>query len=210
MDDTAANGAAAEKVDRRRRPQRKVEILQAVMALLEVGDGKLTTAALARHMKISEAALYRHFPGKAAMFLALADYIEDHLLQPINQLMSKPGSTVTNLERLLSYHLRFLKDHPGLCRVFLVEGVAKEAPGIDERMGGITRKYVAQIKQIIRRGQAGGEIPPELPVEAAAQLFVGLVQSRALAYVQSGFKHEPDTDLLDLISLLRRAYLAPF
>lgn len=181
-------------IDKRRRPGRKVEILQAVMALLEEGDHKVTTAALAARVGISEAALYRHFAGKDAIFQALVDYIEDHLLQPANQLLGRSDSVLVQLGRLFEYHLRFFADHPGLSRLFLVEWLAAETVAVSLRMAAVVRKYQAQIKQILRKGQALEEIPADLPVDEAATLFLGIIQSRTLNYAMSGFKDSPVVD----------------
>ncbi|MBF0611367.1 MAG: nucleoid occlusion factor SlmA [Magnetococcales bacterium] len=179
------------KQDKRRRPQRKVEILQAVATLLENGSNKITTAALAEHLGVSEAALYRHFKSKEAIFQELTSYIEDHLLRPANQLMSSNASPLSQLAQLLKYHLSFLSQHPGLCRIFLVEGVVGEASGIAETMNAALRKYQTQIKQILRRGQAVGEVPEDLFIEEAAQMFVGILQSRALVFVLSRYSQDP-------------------
>lgn len=179
------------KTDRRRRPQRKVEILQAVAALLEEGNAKVTTAALAERLGLSEAALYRHYKGKDAIFQELTSYIEEHLLRPANHLLSSGASPLNQLGQLLKYHLLFLSQHPGLSRIFLVEGVAGESPVVAESMTTALRKYQTQIKQIIRRGQAAGEVPDDLPIEEAAQLFIGMIQARALAFVLSRYTQDP-------------------
>ncbi|MBF0283372.1 MAG: nucleoid occlusion factor SlmA [Magnetococcales bacterium] len=179
------------RADRRRRPERKIEILQAVSSLMEEGGRKVTTAAVAERLGLSEAALYRHFRGKEAMFQALGEYLESHLLHPVNQMMDSGESALTQLARLFDYHLRFFDEHPGLCRLFLVEGVSGEAASIGVRMVALHRKYTSQVKQLLRRGQAEGEIPPHLPVESAALLFVGLIQARTLQYIVSGFQDHP-------------------
>lgn len=184
----------AETTDRRLRPERKVEILQAVMSLLEEGNTKITTAALAKRVGVSEAALYRHYPNKAAMFQALVGYLEDHLLTPVNQLSERGGTAQEQLRSLFKYHLKVFGEHPGLCRVFLVEGIATEAGEAARRMILVVSKYRTQVKQLLRKGQASGELSGDLPVEAVAQLFVGIIQARVLNFVLSGFKTPPDGD----------------
>lgn len=181
----AESGSKPSRVDR------KVAILQAVMALLEEGERKVTTASLASRVGVSEAALYRHYKSKEAMIQALTDYLEDHLLRPANQLKTVGESALVQLGRLFEYHLRFFADHPGLCRLFLVEWLAAETTEVGPRMVAIVRKYQAQVKQILRRGQALGEIPRSVPVEDAAAFFVGIIQSRALNFVMSGFQASP-------------------
>jgi TetR/AcrR family transcriptional regulator len=57
--------------------QRRLQILQALAEMLEQPKGdKITTAALARKLEFSEAALYRHFASKAQMFEGLIEFIE--------------------------------------------------------------------------------------------------------------------------------------
>ena len=59
------------------KPSRREQILQSLAMMLESDPGaRITTAALARHVGVSEAALYRHFPSKARMFEGLISFIE--------------------------------------------------------------------------------------------------------------------------------------
>ena len=56
--------------------QRKLQILQALAGMLEQPKGeKITTAALAKRLDVSEAALYRHFASKAQMYEGLLEFI---------------------------------------------------------------------------------------------------------------------------------------
>ena len=190
-------------VDGRLRPERKVEILKGAMALLEKGNRKVTTADLAAEVGLSEAALYRHFDSKSAIFDALADYISDHLLKPADQLLSSDQDSLTRLRRLLEYHMGFFTEHPGLCRVFLGEGVLVRQEG--ERMVEVVDQYTAQIEALLDKGKADGELAADLPVQAAARLFIGIIQSSALDFALSGFTKKPVQNAPDLWFLFSRA-----
>ncbi|MBF0453364.1 MAG: nucleoid occlusion factor SlmA [Magnetococcales bacterium] len=179
----------ANKTDRRRRPGRKVEILQAVMTLLEKGNDKVTTAALAAEVGLSEAALYRHFSGKSAIFKALTDYVEEHLLKPAYQLQEGKDSPLQQLNRLYHYHLLFFAEHPGLCRVFLVEGVVSKEE--TQQMIRVVSEYKKRVKKLLSLGQERQEISTQLDLDAVANLFVGMIQAATLRFVMSGFKHSP-------------------
>lgn len=179
------------KADKRRRPERKIEILQAVMALLEERNRKVTTAALASQVGLSEAALYRHFSGKAAIFQALVGYIEQHLLKPGNQLQDSGEPPLDQLRRLFEYHLRFFSDYPGLCRVFLIEGVAAESDSVREEMNTVVAKYTTQVTHYLRRARASGDVDDNLNVDEAAQMYVGIIQYKALRYIFSEFERRP-------------------
>jgi len=69
---SVADLAAAAAVPVRKRPkpgERRIQILQTLAGMLEQpGAERITTAALAARLQVSEAALYRHFASKAQMF----------------------------------------------------------------------------------------------------------------------------------------------
>ena len=193
------------KVDGRRRPQRKIEILQAAIRLLEQGSRKVTTADLAAEVGVSEAALYRHYKSKAAIFRALTEHIEEHLLKPTDQLLDDDEATLPHLHRLMDYHIRFFDDHPGLCRVFLVEGVVTRLEG--DRMGDIIREYSHRIGHLVERGQKRGELDDGLPKESVVSLFVGIIQSSAMRYILASFKVPQAGEIGGLWHLFKRAVL---
>ena len=76
-----------------KKPSRKDQILQSLATILEQSPGgRITTAGLAKHVGVSEAALYRHFPSKAKMFEALIEFIEDTIFSRITQIMSEENT----------------------------------------------------------------------------------------------------------------------
>jgi TetR/AcrR family transcriptional regulator len=77
----------------RKRPkpgERRIQILQTLAAMLEQpGAERITTAALAARLEVSEAALYRHFASKAQMFEGLIEFIETSIFSLLNQIAEK-------------------------------------------------------------------------------------------------------------------------
>ena len=83
--------------------ERKAQILQALAQMLENPTAeKITTAALAARLQVSEAALYRHFSGKAQMFEGLIDFIEQTLFGLINKIVSEEKSGLRQLEATIA------------------------------------------------------------------------------------------------------------
>src|SRR5690554_6665700 len=92
---------------------RKEQILRALARMLEENPGgRITTAALAREVGVSEAALYRHFPSKARMFEGLIDFIEDTLFTRINGILNDEGDPASQAERILKLVLTFAEKNP--------------------------------------------------------------------------------------------------
>src|SRR5829696_9265746 len=79
---------AGQAVRKRPKPgERRVQILQALATMLEQpGAERITTAALAARLDVSEAALYRHFASKAQMFEGLIEFIESTVFTLINKI----------------------------------------------------------------------------------------------------------------------------
>ncbi len=101
-----------------RKPRRREQILQALAIMLEEDSGKrITTAALARQVGVSEAALYRHFPSKARMFEGLIDFIEESIFARITRILDDIPDATTRCGTILSLLLGFAEKNPGLARV---------------------------------------------------------------------------------------------
>jgi TetR/AcrR family transcriptional regulator len=193
----------ANKTDRRRRPGRKVEILQAVITLLEKGEYKVTTAALAAEVGLSEAALYRHFTGKTAIFKALTDYISDHLLKPADKLVKNNDAPMKQLKKLFNYNLGFFTDHPGLCRVFLMGGVVPQTEA--EQMVVAIAQYRNSVKNLMVQAQKNRDLVKGLDIDAATDLYVGMLQAATLRFVISDFKNPPTDEASGAWKLFNQA-----
>ena len=117
-----------------KRPNRKEDILQALAAMLQSHAGqRITTAALAAQVGVSEAALYRHFPSKARMFEGLIDFIEDTLLSRINAIVQEHKQTEQRIELIMQLLLIFAERNPGICRILTGDALQGEQERLQER-----------------------------------------------------------------------------
>ena len=100
--------------------ERKLQILQTLASMLESPKGeKITTAALAARLDVSEAALYRHFASKAQMFEGLIEFIEQTLFGLLNKITAEEVSGLKQLEAIMTTLLGFAKKNPGMTRVLI-------------------------------------------------------------------------------------------
>jgi len=71
----------------RAKGERRLEILKALAQMLEAPKWeRITTAALAEKLDVSEAALYRHFASKAQMYEGLIEFIESSVFTLANRI----------------------------------------------------------------------------------------------------------------------------
>jgi TetR/AcrR family transcriptional regulator len=171
--------------------QRKLQILQALAAMLEQPKGeKITTAALAKRLEVSEAALYRHFASKAQMFEGLIDFIESSVFGLINQIAEREAGGVDQVHAILQMLLSFAANNPGMTRVLIGDALVNEDERLQLRMNQFYDKVELACKQSLRLAVTQGH-GNEADVAARAGLLVSYVTGRWHRFAKSGFRHNP-------------------
>ena len=171
--------------------QRKLQILQALATLLEQPKGeKITTAALAARLGVSEAALYRHFASKAQMFEGLIDFIESSVFGLINQIADSGSDGMAQTQAIISMLLGFASNNPGMTRVLIGDALVHEDERLQLRMNQFYDKVELAFKQALRVAvlQGSGQ---EADVAARASLLASYVMGRWHRYAKSGFRQNP-------------------
>ena len=185
--------------------QRKLQILQALAAMLEHPKGdKITTAALAAKLAVSEAALYRHFASKAQMFEGLIEFIESSVFGVINQISEREEQGVEQAHAMLQMLLTFAASNPGMTRVLIGDALVGEDERLQLRMNGFYDKVELAFKQALRVAVTQGHGREE-DVGARASLLVFYVTGRWHRYAKSGFKQHPAENSTLQLSLLLAA-----
>ncbi|MGH8648122.1 MAG: nucleoid occlusion factor SlmA [Burkholderiales bacterium] len=171
---------------------RKHQILQALAQMLENPAGeKATTAALAARLGVSEAALYRHFRGKAEMFDGLIEFIEQTLFALINKITGEEKSGVRQLEAMLGIMLAFAQKNRGMTRVLVGDALVNEDERLQTRISQLHDRLEAALKQALRFGVSQREIAQEVDIAAQANLMMSFVMGRWHQFAKSGFKRDP-------------------
>jgi TetR/AcrR family transcriptional regulator len=183
--------------------QRKLQILQALAAMLEQPKGeKITTAALAARLEVSEAALYRHFASKAQMFEGLIDFIESSVFGLVNQIGEREERGVDQAHAILQMLLSFAANNPGMTRVLIGDALVNEDERLQLRMNQFYDKVELACKQSLRLAVTQGHGREE-DVAERASLLVSYVMGRWHRFAKSGFRHNPaDGNALQLALML--------
>lgn len=171
---------------------RKDQILQALAEMLEGPRAeKITTAALAARLDVSEAALYRHFASKAQMFDGLIEFIEKTLFSLINKLITEEKNGMRQVEGIVSLLLGFSRKNPGMTRVLIGDALINENDRLQLRINQLHDRLEATLKQVLRFAASEGEIPADLDAAAQANLLMCFVAGRWHQFAKSGFKRDP-------------------
>jgi TetR/AcrR family transcriptional regulator len=172
--------------------ERKDQILQVLAEMLEEPRaGKITTAALAAKLDVSEAALYRHFASKAQMFDNLIEFIEKTLLTFINKMIAEEKSGIRQIEGILALLLGFAKKNPGMTRVLIGDALINENERLQNRVNQLHDRLEATLKQALRFAVSEREVVEDLDVSAHANMLLCYVVGRWHQFAKSGFKRDP-------------------
>ena len=172
--------------------ERKLQILQTRAQMLQNPRAeKITTAALAAKLDVSEAALYRHFASKAQMFEGLIEFIEESIFGLVNKITTDEKSGMKQLEAMLTMLLGFAKKNPGMTRVLIGDALVNENERLQTRINQLHDRLEASIKQALRFASSQNELPADMDAAARANLLMCYVTGRWHQYAKSGFKREP-------------------
>jgi TetR/AcrR family transcriptional regulator len=170
--------------------ERKAQILQTLASMLEnPRSEKVTTAALAARLEVSEAALYRHFASKAQMYEGLIEFIETTLFSFINRITSENEDGVAQAEQTVVMLLSFAEKNPGMTRVLIGEALVNEDERLQARINQLTDKLEAALRQSLRIAQAANGWHGDAQADAA--VLIAYVLGRWQLFAKSGFRRAP-------------------
>lgn len=171
---------------------RRQQILEALAHMLEASPGaRITTAALAKEVGVSEAALYRHFPSKSKMFEGLIEFIEETLFSRVSLILAEEPSALPRCQKILYLLLTFCERNPGITRILTGDALAGETDRLRQRVAQLFERLETQLKQILREAEIREGSRPALPVSAAANLMMACAEGRIGQFVRSEFRRRP-------------------
>ena len=187
----------ADRPPRLKPGERRLQILQTLATMLQEPEGdRVTTAALAARLQVSEAALYRHFASKAQMFEGLIEFIESSVFGLINQICAQEEDALRQLRAIVSMLLGFAQKNPGMTRVLIGDALVTEADRLQARINQLIDRIEASLKQCFRLAMAQGRLPEQTDPAARAGIVLAFILGRWLRFAKSGFRRSP-TELLD-------------
>jgi len=194
----------------RERGQRREQILQTLAAMLQNDPGgRITTAALAAAVGVSEAALYRHFPSKARMFEGLIAFIEDTLFSRITRIVAEPAGSLAQCEQILLLVLGFAEKNPGISRVLNGDALAGEHERLRTRASQVFDRLETQLRQLLREAELREGLRTSVTVTSTAAVLLAWLEGRISQYVRTDFSQLPTANFQEHWLLLSRGIFRP-
>ena len=173
-----------------RTTSRKQQILETLAHMLETPKReKITTAALAAKLDVSEAALYRHFASKGQMFEGLIEFIETSVFGVINKITTDEPDGAKQAQLIVTMLLKFAEKNPGMTRVLIGDALVNEDDALQMRVNQLLERLEISLKQSLKIAVAGSG--KKIMPETQANLLICYVIGRWHQYAKSGFKRKP-------------------
>lgn len=185
--------------------ERRAVTVEAVIELAaQQNPSEITTAAIARHMKLTQGALFRHFPSKEAIWQAVMAWVAERLLARVERAAQSADTPLAQLEAMFMAHIDFVAEHPGVPRMLFGELQRAGTSPAKQMAQTLVRRYGERLAALLEEGKARGELDPELDTAAAATLFIGTIQGLVMQSLLAGDVARIHSDALGAFAIYRR------
>jgi TetR/AcrR family transcriptional regulator len=175
----------------RAKGERRLEILKTLAHMLEAPRWeRVTTAALAAQLRVSEAALYRHFASKAQMYEGLIEFIENSVFSLANRISQDEPNGSEQAAKLVEMLLAFGEKNPGMVRVMIGDALVGEHERLQARMNQFFDRFEATLRQALRLA-ASQASAAENDAAARAALLLCYTIGSLHQFARSGFARKP-------------------
>ncbi len=190
--------------------ERRNVTVEAVVELAgSTNPGTITTAAIAKHMHLTQGSLFRHFPNKEAIWQAVMAWVSKRLMARIDKAAEGIDAPLEALRAMFLAHVAFVSEHPGAPRMMFGELQGAKATPAKRLARELMTQYAARLKQLIEAGKACGDLSPELDSHAAATLFIGTIQGLVMQSLISGDMEKMCSDAPRVFAIYQRGISMP-
>ncbi|MFT0548657.1 TetR/AcrR family transcriptional regulator [Allopusillimonas ginsengisoli] len=185
--------------------ERRAVTVESVVALAGTQNpSEITTAAIAKHMNLTQGALFRHFPNKEAIWQAVMEWVADRLLARIDRSVKGIESPLAAMEAMFMSHIAFVAEHPGVPRMMFGELQRAEPTPAKIVVQALIKRYGERLSRLLDSGKENGELSPSLDNEAAATLFIGTIQGLIMQSLLAGDVERIRRDAPKVFAIYRR------
>jgi len=167
--------------------ERRTVTVEAVIELAaEQNPNDITTSAIAARMGLTQGALFRHFPSKAAIQQAVMEWVAERLLSRLDKAIEGVPSPLAALEAMFMAHVGFVAEHPGVPRILFGELQHPKKTASKTMVQALIRRYGERLHRLLEEGKTQKELTDNLDTEAAAILFIGTIQGLVMQSLLAG------------------------
>jgi AcrR family transcriptional regulator len=185
---------------------RQAEIIKAVLRLAaERSPALITTGDIANAVALTQGAVFRHFPSKEAIWLAVIESVKDNLLNSLEAAAQEAADPLAALQAVFMAHVGFVVRHPGVPRLIFNELQLPDDTPLKISVRAILDRYRQLLMRLLGGAESSGQIAPGIDKAAAAMLFIGTVQGLVMQSMLAGGAARMPVDAERVFVLYRNA-----
>jgi TetR/AcrR family transcriptional regulator len=189
--------------------ERQAEIVAAALRLArEVSPALITTSDIAAAVGITQGAVFKHFATKDGIWLAAMCWVSGNLLVALEAAAREAASPLAALAAMFDAHIDFVVAHPGVPRLIFHELQRPADSPIKQQVRQLLKAYRKLLRQQLDAAVAAGEVAAAIDLEAAATLFVGVVQGLVMQSMAAGHAASVKSQSRSLFHLYSRGIAA--
>lgn len=187
---------------------RQLEIIEAAGKILTAsGVRGLTIKNLAKEMKFSESAIYRHFASKEEIIIALLDYLATSMDDRYTIAISSEQSPEEKFSTLFQNQFSFFKKNPHFVVAVFSDGLMEESQRINETISKIMGVKMKHLMPIIKEGQQNDVFTKSITADELVHIVMGTLRLQMFKWRVSNFQFDitvsGNTMLQSLLQLIK-------
>jgi len=181
---------------------RQAEIIATVVALAaKQNPADVTTTDIAKAMNVTQGALFRHFPTKEAMRLAVIEWIETQLMAKCGDAQALAPDVLSGLEAIFLAHVKFIREFPGVPRLVFAELQQPDSSPVRQGVQKIMRRYRQMLAETLGKAKAAQLIRDDVDIQAAAALFLGAIQGLVMQSMLGGVSPDAEEPVIGVLHI---------
>ena len=167
--------------------ERQAEIVAAALRLArELSPALITTSDIAAAVGVTQGAVFKHFPTKDAIWLAAMAWVRERLLAALEAAAQGEPSPLGALAAVFRAQVAFVVAHPGVPRLIFHELQRPADSPVKQEVRALLQRYRRLLLGLFDAAVQQGQAPATLDKDAAATLFVGIVQGLVMQSMLNG------------------------
>ena len=185
---------------------RRAEIVAAVLRLAATrSPAAITTGDMAAELGFSQGAVFRHFPAKDAIWMAVLDWVDAELIAALDAAAREGATPLEGLERVFMAHIRFVVASPGVPRIIFHELQHPDDTPLKQRVRALLGRYRQILARLLDAAADRGLLLAGLDRQAAATLFIGTIQGLVMQSMLAADASAIEDDARRVVALYLRA-----
>ncbi len=169
--------------ERKSANSRKAEIVIAMLRLAdELGPDRLTTNDVAKAVGLTQPGIFRHFPTKQDLWLAVAAHIAEMMTAAWSEVVAEQAAPQDRVSKLLLVQLRQIAANPAIPAILHSRELHTENAPLRAQFLGLMIQFQALLVEALTEGRRQGAFRPDIAPGDAAVLLISLVQGLAIRW----------------------------